>query len=71
VTKTGYTNNVLGALTLCYVLNTMDRSQTVQAIKKEFGASDSTKWSGTGAVRPRAAGGLPFSREALRRGERT
>ena len=35
---------VLGALTLCYVLNTVDRSQilaaSLQAIKKEFAASD-------------------------------
>jgi MFS family permease len=44
LTKTWYANYVLGALTLCYVLNTMDRSQilaaSVQAIKQEFGASD-------------------------------
>ena len=44
LTKTWYANYVLIALTLCYVLNTMDRSQilaaSVQAIKKEFGASD-------------------------------
>ena len=44
LTKTWYANYVLVALTLCYVLNTMDRSQilaaSVQAIKKEFGASD-------------------------------
>jgi MFS family permease len=44
LTKTWYANYVLGALTLCYVLNTMDRSQilaaSVQAIKKEFAASD-------------------------------
>ena len=44
LTKTWYANYVLGALTLCYVLNTMDRSQilaaSLQAIKKEFGASD-------------------------------
>lgn len=44
LTKTWYANYVLGALTLCYVLNTMDRSQilaaSVQAIKKDFGASD-------------------------------
>jgi hypothetical protein len=37
LTKTGYANYVLGAHTLCYVLNTMDRSQilaaSVQAIK--------------------------------------
>ena len=35
---------MLGALTVCYVLNTMDRSQilaaSLQAIKKEFAASD-------------------------------
>ena len=35
---------MLGVLTLCYVLNTMDRSQilaaSLQAIKKEFAASD-------------------------------
>ena len=39
-----YATYVLGALTLCYVVNVMDRSQilaaSVQAIKKEFGASD-------------------------------
>ena len=44
LTKTWYANYVLGALTLCYVLNTMDRSQilaaSVQAIKKELSASD-------------------------------
>jgi MFS family permease len=44
LTKTWYANYVLSALTLCYVLNTMDRSQilaaSLQAIKKEFGASD-------------------------------
>jgi len=44
LTKTWYANYVLGVLTLCYVLNTMDRSQilaaSLQAIKKEFGASD-------------------------------
>jgi predicted MFS family arabinose efflux permease len=44
LTKTWYAYYVLGALTLCYVLNTMDRSQilaaSLQAIKKEFGASD-------------------------------
>jgi MFS family permease len=42
--KTWYASYVLGALTVCYVLNTMDRSQllatSLQAIKKEFGASD-------------------------------
>ena len=44
LTKTWYANYVLVALTVCYVLNTMDRSQllasSVQAIKREFGASD-------------------------------
>jgi len=44
LTKTWYANYVLVALTLCYVLNTMDRSQilaaSVQAIKRDFGASD-------------------------------
>jgi MFS family permease len=44
LTKTWYANYVLIALTVCYVLNTMDRSQilaaSVQAIKREFGASD-------------------------------
>jgi predicted MFS family arabinose efflux permease len=44
LTKTWYANYVLVALTLCYVLNTMDRSQilaaSLQNIKKEFGASD-------------------------------
>ena len=44
LTKRWYANYVLGALTLCYVLNTMDRSQilaaSLQAIKKEFAASD-------------------------------
>ena len=44
LTKTWYANYVLIALTLCYVLNTMDRSQilaaSLQAIKKEFSASD-------------------------------
>ena len=44
LTKRWYANYVLVALTLCYVLNTMDRSQilaaSVQAIKKELGASD-------------------------------
>jgi MFS family permease len=39
-----YANYVLGALTVCYVINTMDRTQilaaSLQAIKKEFGASD-------------------------------
>ena len=44
LTRTWYANYVLGALTVCYVLNTMDRSQilaaSLQAIKKEFAASD-------------------------------
>jgi len=44
LTQPWYWNYVLGALTLCYVFNVMDRSQilaaSVQAIKKEFGASD-------------------------------
>lgn len=44
LTRTWYANYVLGALTLCYVLNTVDRSQilaaSLQAIKKEFAASD-------------------------------
>ena len=44
LTKTWYANYVLVALTLCYVINTMDRAQilaaSLQAIKKEFGASD-------------------------------
>jgi len=44
LTKTWYANYVLGALTLCYVLNTMDRSQilaaSLQSIKKELAASD-------------------------------
>ena len=39
-----YWNYVLVALTLCYVVNVMDRSQilaaSLQAIKKEFGATD-------------------------------
>jgi hypothetical protein len=39
-----YWNYILGALTLCYVVNVMDRSQilaaSLQAIKAEFGASD-------------------------------
>lgn len=44
ITRPWYAYYVLGALTLCYVVNVMDRSQilaaSVQAIKKEFGASD-------------------------------
>jgi predicted MFS family arabinose efflux permease len=44
LTKTWYANYVLVALTVCYVLNTMDRSQilaaSLQAIKKDFAASD-------------------------------
>ena len=39
-----YWNYVLVALTICYVVNVMDRSQilaaSIQAIKKEFGATD-------------------------------
>ena len=45
LTRTWYANYVLVLLTLGYVINTMDRTQilsaSVQAIKKEFGASDS------------------------------
>jgi len=44
MTKPGYAYYVLLILTLCYVVNVVDRSQvlaaSVQAIKKEFGASD-------------------------------
>ena len=44
LSKPWYWNYVLGALTLCYIVNVMDRSQilaaSLQAIKKEFGASD-------------------------------
>jgi predicted MFS family arabinose efflux permease len=44
LTKTWYANYVLVLLTLGYVINTMDRSQilaaALQAIKKEFAASD-------------------------------
>jgi len=44
ITRSWYGYYVLGALTLCYVVNVMDRSQilaaSVQAIKNEFGASD-------------------------------
>jgi len=44
LSKPWYGHYVLFALTLCYVVNVMDRSQilaaSVQAIKKEFGASD-------------------------------
>jgi MFS family permease len=44
LTKTWYANYVLVVLTLGYVINTMDRSQilaaALQAIKKEFAASD-------------------------------
>ena len=44
LTRTWYGYYVLGLLTLGYVLNTMDRSQilaaSLQAIKKELGASD-------------------------------
>jgi MFS family permease len=42
--KPWYWHYVLGALTVCYIVNVMDRSQilaaSIQAIKKEFGASD-------------------------------
>jgi len=42
--KPAYANYVLVALTICYVVNVMDRSQilaaSIQAIKKEFGATD-------------------------------
>jgi MFS family permease len=42
--KPAYANYVLLALTICYVVNVMDRSQilaaSIQAIKKEFGATD-------------------------------
>ncbi len=44
MTKPSYAYYVLLMLTLCYVVNVVDRSQilaaSVQAIKKEFGASD-------------------------------
>lgn len=44
LTRSWYANYVLVALTVCYVLNTMDRSQilaaSLQAIKRDFGASD-------------------------------
>jgi MFS family permease len=44
VSSTSYANYVLIMLTLCYVVNVIDRSQvlaaSVQAIKTEFGASD-------------------------------
>jgi len=44
LTKGWYAYYVLAMLTLCYVVNVVDRSQvlaaSVQAIKKEFGASD-------------------------------
>jgi MFS family permease len=44
LTRGWYRNYVLGVLTLCYVVNVMDRSQilaaSIQAIKKEFGATD-------------------------------
>ena len=44
ITRSWYGYYVLGALTICYIVNVMDRSQilaaSVQAIKKEFGASD-------------------------------
>ena len=42
--KPWYWNYVLVALTICYIVNVMDRSQilaaSIQAIKKEFGATD-------------------------------
>ena len=44
LTKPAYWNYVLGLLTICYVVNVVDRSQvlaaSLQAIKREFGASD-------------------------------
>jgi len=44
ITRSWYGYYVLGALTICYIVNVMDRSQilaaSVQAIKTEFGASD-------------------------------
>jgi MFS family permease len=44
ITSRSYANYVLLMLTLCYVVNVVDRSQvlaaSVQAIKAEFGASD-------------------------------
>ena len=44
LTTSGYAHYVLGALTLCYVVNVMDRSQilaaSLQTIKLELGASD-------------------------------
>ena len=44
LSKPWYWHYVLVALTICYVVNVMDRSQilaaSIQAIKKEFGASD-------------------------------
>jgi MFS family permease len=44
LTTVRYRNYVLFALTLCYVLNVMDRSQilaaSIQGIKRDFGASD-------------------------------
>src|SRR6187401_2654283 len=44
LTTVTYRNYVLFALTLCYVLNVMDRSQilaaSLQAIKRDFGATD-------------------------------
>jgi hypothetical protein len=42
--KVWYRNYVLSALTPCYVVNVMDRSQilaaSIHAIKREFGAGD-------------------------------
>src|SRR5262245_24116989 len=44
LTKPAYWNYVLGLLTICYVMNTVDRSTvlaaSLQAIKREFNASD-------------------------------
>jgi hypothetical protein len=37
LTKTSYANYVLGALTVCYVLNTMDRSQILAAAISRWG----------------------------------
>src|SRR5262245_7975762 len=44
LTKPAYWNYVLGLLTICYVMNTVDRSTvlaaSLQAIKRDFNASD-------------------------------
>jgi MFS family permease len=44
LSKPWYWNYVLAALTICYIVNVMDRSQilaaSIQSIKQEFGASD-------------------------------